>query len=456
VTARQRQAPGIFWGESRNAWRLRRAVLAVLVSAASLAGVAPAAAAVGAAPPVPALRLPYGLSVANRAALAGHGNLAFISQGKLLVIAGGSGKIRDLGEVAGLNSIGPQFSPDGKWLAYDLGTGSEWLARADGTGPHQVAREGMPQWLPGNLLKIGNAVWSISSMGALRPEGSAPTLTTWSADGKEYVYLETGPTTRRGTTSTTPWRLEVSTSLDGPRSTWYRTVITVGPSGASGNYITNVFVIPDHRGLLIEMDPGLSDDADGSPMYELSSPGAPLVKLATMLGPQAGGTVTFGPNGSFALGAGANRYAWMTKSVLLCHATSERCAPVAVPKGVLSLDPAWSPSGQALAFVEAPSSNIGSFFPNTVTRWYATHHLFLVDSATSQPVQLAGTQGASVPVWSRDGRSLLYVSGDGLWLLSTPGAKPVEVAASLFAAPWPTYYGQVDWSDEYAWSSVQS
>ncbi len=233
-------------------------------------------------------------------------------------------------------------------------------------------------------------------------------------------------------------------------------VTAVGPNGASGNYITNVFVIPGQRGLLIEVDPGLSDDADGSPIYELRSPAAPLVQLVTMLGRRAGGTVSFGPNGIFALGAGENRYAWMTKSVLLCHATSQRCAPVPVPKGVLSLDPAWSPSGQALALVEAPSSNIGSFFPGTVTRWYATHHLFLVDSAGSHPVELAGTQGASVPVWSGDGRSLVYVSGDGLWLLSALGAKPVEVAAPLFSAPWPTYYGQVDWSDEFAWSSAQS
>jgi len=27
--------------------------------------------------------------------------------------------------------------------------------------------------------------------------------------------------------------------------------------------------------------------------------------------------------------------------------------------------------------------------------------------------------------------------------------------APLFAPPWPTYYGQVDWSDEFAWSAAQ-
>ncbi len=146
---------------------------------------------------MPALPLPYGLSVANPGALAGHGDLAFISQGQLLVVAGGSGKIRDLGEAGGL-SPGPQFSPDGKWLAYNLATGSEWLARADGTDPHQVSREGTAQWLPGNLLRIGDVVWSISPLGSLRRKGSAPALTAWSADGKEYVYFGDGADHKEG------------------------------------------------------------------------------------------------------------------------------------------------------------------------------------------------------------------------------------------------------------------
>ena len=447
--ARRGQVRGVP-GQLHKARLLRRAALGLLVPAASLVGLAHA----GATSTAAALRLPYGLSVANPAALAGHGDLAFISQGKLLVMAGGSGKIRGLGELSGLN-LPPQFSPDGKWLAYDLGTGSEWLARADGADPHQVAREGVPQWLPGNFLKVGDTLWSISPTGALQPTGSAPALTAWSTDGKEYVFLETGPTTKTGTKSTTPWRLEVASSLHGSRTTWYSTKVTVGPNGASGNYITNVFVIPGHKGLLVEVDPGLADDADGSPVYEVAAPGAPLVKLATMLAPQAGGTVTFGPNGTLALGAGLDRYAWMTKSVLLCDATTEHCKVLVVPKGTLSIDPAWSPSGRALAFVEAPSSNIGNFFPGTVTRWYGTHRLFLLDTATSAPVEVAGTQGASVPVWSRSGRSLLYVSGNGLWLLPALDSKPVEVVAPLFAPPWPTYYGQVDWSDEFAWSAAQ-
>lgn len=431
---------------------LSRAVVAVLISAGPLAGLTGSAAgAVDVGRPERAPQLPYGLSVADPAALAAHGDLAFVSQGKLLVMAASTGKLTDLGGASGLQP-GLQFSPNGKWLAYELGSGSVWVARADGRDGRHVPGQGPPEWLPDNRVKVGNSLWSVSSNGTLHRAGSAAALRAWSNDGKEYVFLRTGPTVKTGRTYRTTWRLEVSSSVGGPRTTWYHTVITVNPNGAHGNYITNVFVIPGHQGLLVEVDPDLDDDADGNPIYDVRSPGAALVKLATMLGPKAGGTVTFGPDGTFVLGAGPNRYAWMTKSVLVCDVARQRCRALPVPKRFLSLDPAWSPNGQVLAFVEAPSSNLGNFFPATVSNWYSTHHLLLLKSG-SAATEVPGTQGASVPLWSGGGRSLMYVSGDGLWLLRL-GHKPLEVAAPLFAPPWPSYYGQVDWAQQFAWSAA--
>jgi hypothetical protein len=32
---------------------------------------------------------------------------------------------------------------------------------------------------------------------------------------------------------------------------------------------------------------------------------------------------------------------------------------------------------------------------------------------------------------------------------------PAEIAAPLLELPWPTYYGQVLWSDQFAWSAAQ-
>lgn len=401
-------------------------------------------------------RLPYGLSVAGTAVLSGHGDLAFVSRGQLLVLDGATGKIRDLGteDVGGYSA--PKFSPNGRWLAYNLGQGSEWVARADGTGAREVARQGTPEWLPNGLLVAGKELVSLSPKGPLRNAGSADGLVAWSPDGKQYVFLQTGPTVTKGSTSETPWRLEVASSPGGPRTTWYRTTITVDKSGAHGNYITRAFALPGRQGLLVEVDRDDADDADGEPMYEIRSPGAPLAQLGYILAPAAGGVVSFGPGGTFALGAGPGRYAWMTKSALICQAATERCRALPATRGTLTLDPAWSPNGKALAFVEAPSSTTGSFYPSQVTAWYATHHLFLLKGNYSATAEVPGTKGASAPVWSRDSRSLLYVSGNGLWLLPGLDKAPVEIAAPLFALPWPSYYGQVDWPDQFAWSEEAS
>jgi hypothetical protein len=57
-------------------------------------------------------------------------------------------------------------------------------------------------------------------------------------------------------------------------------------------------------------------------------------------------------------------------------------------------------------------------------------------------------------VWSRDSRSLLNVADDALWLIPRAGAKPAKIAGPLYSPhAWPSYYGQVGWSGEYAWAS---
>ena len=69
------------------------------------------------------------------------------------------------------------------------------------------------------------------------------------------------------------------------------------------------------------------------------------------------------------------------------------------------------------------------------------------------------------PTWSADGRLLLYVRGDGLWLLnpsagrgnpaggipSATGGRPARVVSRLFKGAWPNHYGYIDWRGQFAW-----
>jgi Tol biopolymer transport system component len=98
---------------------------------------------------------------------------------------------------------------------------------------------------------------------------------------------------------------------------------------------------------------------------------------------------------------------------------------------------------------------------NPPVAWYAAHELFVYNPATHQSTKIAGIDGVSVPTWSADGKSLLYVSRNALWLSPATGGKPTEIATPLFApAEWLhpgldaiSYYGQINWTGQFDWRS---
>jgi hypothetical protein len=350
------------------------------------------------------------------------------------------------------------FSPDGRWLSYTLDYDYEvWVARADGGDPHRVPNgtSGPAAWLPnGELLTSGAVIWRIGRNGAITRVADAPGgLQAWSPDGRRYAFTTDkwlGPLPPHPAHGVE--QLSVATSLNGPRAVWLTVPLSFSPtSGMSGSLIVDrVLVLPQDQGLVFKTDPGLSDIADGSGIYEIRAAGTRprQIGFALSLPPVAGA------GGEVAIANGPNRYQWMTKSVRVCPADTERCAAPATARGVISLDPAWSPSGRMLAFVEAPSSSQSDDTQSIVQHWYATHSLWLIRRPGATPTPIAGTGGASAPAWSANGHSILYVAGDSLWLLPTLGSHPVRIAGPLFQpGAWPSVYGQVDWTGQFAWLS---
>lgn len=197
------------------------------------------------------------------------------------------------------------------------------------------------------------------------------------------------------------------------------------------------------------------------PLYWVREPGARPQTLGLVL-PSA---VSISKDGTFAVAAGSGKYQWTGQDIEVCSVSSGRCSPVRTPLGQLSIDPAWSPGGGVLALVEAgagavPALVAGAFGPaeqSAVVKWYSTHHLFLVHSGHSGskgPVEVLGTQGATTPLWSADGQSLVYVAGNSVWLLPSIGSRPVKVASPLLSpSDWGARYGGIDWAADFAWSS---
>ena len=383
-----------------------------------------------------------------------------LAREQLYVLDGSTNKLTTVTSVNQPVATAPTFSPNGKWLAYSLGQSGAGVAHADGTSPRTITTTaGYPQWLPNGYLIVGTSLYRLLASGQPTPVGSvasrfvsgASRLVAWAMDGSGYAFVSTSSTKGLNGSFHGIERLELAELINGNT---HRMVVdaNLGKSDdrLSRQSLSGVIVLPHHQGLLFWVDPDLSDVADGMHVYEVRSPGATPVDLGITVGQ----TVSVGSNGVLAIGSGGNRYAWMTKTIEMCVISTARCSVVHTPAGELTFDPAWAPNGKTLAFIEAPPSNVGNFFQSTLTKWYSTHHLWLLSSGSSVPSEVSGTTGASVPVWSSNGRSLLYESGNALWLIAAPGAAPTKVASPLFwSGAWPAYYGQINWGRQFGWSA---
>jgi hypothetical protein len=460
------------------------AAIGVLLAAAcsSAAGPGSAQPAAGRTPATPA---PPATGVhGNDAALSGHGELAFVSAGRLYLLGGSAPHLVQV-RLPGLASA-PSWSPDHRWLAVEVSPpppavtpyvpepAALYVLRADGSGARPLTPRGWSTdeyaWSPArDVLAAAVSPHPFASQpttgllevadpatGATRTLLTSPDITgiAWSGGG---AMLAAG----------------AAAGVGAPGSNGFHYVSRLETIRASGGRIRVVYSLsgtvlilagwwPDGSGLLFWPDPQGSGSiaADGLPLDSIAI-GAPRPRtlVASMLVHQS--WIAFAPGGgALAAVSGGDREIWLGgKQITICQ-QSGACTPVAQPSGVVSLQPSWSPDGR-LVFARASASGPfgpdgnADFSPAWIARWDATQRLWTTtgSGAAPAPVSVAG-QGALDPVWGAGG-ALLFVRGDWLWLLPAASRAAEEVAGPLHASTGPTYYAYVPYAQLIAWTSAQ-
>lgn len=412
--------------------------------------------------------------VVNVAAFAHHGRLAFVSRNVLWVLDGTRGSLRRLPAPPGyVVPQSPMLSPDGRWLAYlerspnGVPPPQLWIARGDGSGARRV--RGVSNVIPvgwnphRDLLAVAAGpahtkrpcpCYTQTTLRLVAPDGSSRVLAraawvhgaAWSPDGSALV----------ASTDDTAYvsRLVVYPVMGGMPRTWLTrtrqqrlngmTEVLLSPAGWWPGWGVGFWVFGD----------GAVHNNDATPLDVVAGPGAHPRLLGQTLSDGITGVIAASATGRLAIVTdhGGGRAAWQDKRVEVCDRATASCRELVAGTSHLTGDPAWSPDGRTLAFIEGPNVTRGPWTQGRIAAWHRAHRVWLYDATTGRRRELPAAHGAAALAWSPDGTSLLYVRENGLWLLPELTGKPVEIAAPLFrAGSWPQYFAQIAWTAQFSW-----
>jgi len=426
----------------------------------------------------------------NAAAFKGQGRLAFVCQGLLYVLDGGTGEIGELthGSVDMANSLGslhlgpgraasqPSWSPDGHWLAFRYTNGSQPAAESlwimDNAG-HVIGMTtgsfGQFSWSPaGNTLAVAkdDGLWLVTPNGTLTgdmrrlvpasasaginaAQAALSTSFAWSPDGKTLAYSVTLPFDPKN--SEGPSDALYTVAVDGGQPV--RRLVTP----RDGIIVAGWW--PDGRGLLywLDWDHSGSLKADGLNLYSLQLGNTKPKLLANGLTyPE---WLSLSPRGRLLMVTGGDRMIWHNKSLAMIDVASGSMQELRNPAGCVALDPSLSADGHRIAFV-APrdegkySDSIGG--TGALAAWVASRTLWIenADGSGAHPLTSAG-QGIYQPLWSRDGSHILYVKDNSLWLIGADGGEPAKICGRITTDDLTAgnfgYYGFISYDNQMAW-----
>ena len=471
-------------GHVRRRWGSWVAVGALVVVAAVAATVSAVTSSAHLAP-APTAVLPPAVSASGVRAWKGHGNLAVVSRGKLVVLRDDGTAHVVSGPPRGGFDSSPEWSADGRWLAFlhqapatgfSVPPPSLWVVAAGARTARRPTRSpvGTFAWSPTSDRMAYTTVdpstgyadaprnlWtdipgrSPVAVGGLGPETTVQSM-VWSPKGRELALGVAPPEPPRTAPGVHTGRLLIVPAAGGHATTVAQQV---------GSGITVAEWWPDAQGLLYWVDTGFSSSiaADGLPLDSVPLSGGTPTTLATTLVGDRWLAVDSNPGANrVAVVAGAGRYVWMSdRHVEVCHLPAARCTPVQEAAGSLTLAPAWTATGTLLTVEASARPPFGSFGgslgPASMAAWDSTDRLVqsTAPAWTTTGASAAGS-GVVLAVPARTGTAVLLVRADAVWLWH-PSAHtdPVRIAGPLAVPMAPTGYdGEFDWASTVAWTAA--
>ncbi|MGH9127960.1 MAG: TolB family protein [Acidimicrobiales bacterium] len=412
----------------------------------------------------------------------GPTRVAWLANGTLFIGAGGAGVGgAGTGAIAVGAGSNPEWSADGKWLAYlssphgSSGPYQIRVVRYDGSDNHQVLSA------PGFAAFLWSPSADVVAAVPLSPSGTSAGLVVAGTSGAPRYLLK--PSTP---VNSMMWSRDGRfMAYSGPEG-----VLTIPAGGGKPTVVpyaapAGATVVlagwwPGDRGLLLWPDPPGAVEANGLALTAVPLQGGPGQVLGT--------TQVFlrwlawSPDGTrlaFVTGGGASPASG--KALELCSlpaatsAAAWSCRTLPQPAGTVTLDPAWAPNSNQIAFVRAeaapPSGPFGTFFGSR------TLYLASSDGSGAHPVPTrvpAGSAtrsprgaptgsaplstGVVLPAWTANGSQIGYSTGSHV-VIAPAGGGPAGIVASglsgnsLGSSIGNDYYGKAPWGGTATWST---